>query len=91
MSGVWENLKLLGGITDEGETFYLSCEVNLTSDLTVRLLNVLQIKLGEKLCVVMDNVPHLAANKIQDFAEDTPLELCYLPRGSPELNPAEEC
>ena len=23
--------------------------------------------------------------------EDTPIELCYLPRGSPELNPAEEC
>jgi transposase len=28
---------------------------------------------------------------VQEFVEDTPIELCYLPRGSPELNPAEEC
>ena len=31
------------------------------------------------------------ANAVQEFVEETPIELCYLPRGSPELNPAEEC
>ena len=45
----------------------------------------------EKLCVVLDNAPYFAANNVQEFAEGTPLELCYLPRGSPELNPAAEC
>ena len=40
---------------------------------------------------MLDNAPYFAANKVHEFAEDTPPELCYLPRGSPELNPAEEC
>ena len=91
MSGAWESLKLFGGVTDNGETFYLPCEDNLTSDLTIRLLDSLQTEFGEKLCVVLDNAPYFAANKIQDFAEGTPLELCYLPRGSTLVNPAEEC
>lgn len=91
VSGAWESLKLLGGVTDAGETFFLPCEDNYTSDLTIRLLDALQTKFGEKLCVVLDNASYFTANKVQDFAEDTPLELCYLPRGSPELNPTEEC
>ena len=40
---------------------------------------------------MLDNAPYFAANKVHEFAEDTPPELCYLPRGSPELNPAEGC
>jgi hypothetical protein len=91
VSGAWESLKLLGGVTNDDETFFLPCEDNYTSDLTIRLLDALQTKFGEKLCVVLDNASYFAANKVQDFAEDTPLELCYLPRGSPELNPTEEC
>jgi hypothetical protein len=91
VTGTWESLKLLGGVTDDGGTFFLPCEDNFTSDLTIRLLDALQTKFGEKLCVVLDNASYFAANKVQDFAEDTPLELCYLPRGSPELNLTEEC
>lgn len=91
VSGAWESLKLLGGVTDDGETLYLPCEDNFTSDLTIRLLDALQTEFGEKLCVVLDNAPYFAANNVRDFADGTPLELCYLPRGSPELNPAEEC
>ena len=91
MSGAWESLKLLGGVTADGETLYLPCEDNFTSDLTVRLMDALQTKFGEKLCVVLDNAPYFAANKVQDFVEGTPLELCYLPRGSVPVNPAEEC
>ncbi len=33
----------------------------------------------------------ITENKVQEFVEDTPIELCYLPWGSPELNPTEEC
>jgi len=91
VSGAWESLKLLGGVTDAGETFYLPCKDNFTGDLTIRLLDALQTEFGEKLCIVLDNAPYFAANKVQEFADGTPLELCYLPRGSPELNPAEEC
>ncbi|OYR67033.1 hypothetical protein DJ79_09625 [Halorubrum ezzemoulense] len=57
----------------------------------MRLLDALQTEFGEKICVVLDNASYFTANKVQEFAEDTPIELCYLPRGSPELNPAEEC
>jgi transposase len=39
----------------------------------------------------LDNASYFTANAVQEFVEDTPIELCYLPRGSPELNPAEEC
>ena len=39
----------------------------------------------------MDDASYFTANAVQEFVEDTPIELCYLPRGSPELNPAEEC
>ena len=80
MSGAWESLKLLGGVTDNGETFYLPCVNNFTGDLTIRLLDALQTEFGDKLCIVLDNAPYFAANKVQEFAEDTPLELCYLPR-----------
>ena len=54
-------------------------------------LDALQTKFGEKICVVLDNASYFTANAVQEFVEDTPIELCYLPRGSPELNPAEEC
>lgn len=53
--------------------------------------NALQTEFGEKICVVSDDASYFTANKVQEFVEDTPIELCYLPRGSPELNPAEEC
>jgi hypothetical protein len=34
---------------------------------------------------------YFAANAVQELAKDTPIELCYLPRGSAPVNPAEEC
>jgi len=91
VKGKWESLKLLGATTDTDETFFLPCEVNFNSDTTIRLLDALQNEFGEKLCVVLDNASYFTANAVQEFAEETPIELCYLPRGSPELNPTEEC
>ena len=54
-------------------------------------MDALQTEFGEKICVVLDNASYFTANAVQEFVENTPIELCYLPRGSPELNPAEEC
>ena len=78
-------------MSDQGETFFLPCEENFNSDTTIRLLDALQTEFGEKICVVLDNASYFTSNKVQQFVEDTPIELCYLPRGSPELNPTEEC
>ena len=91
VTGKWNSIKLLGAVSDAGETFFLPCEVNFNSDTTIRLLDALQTEFGEKICVVLDNASYFTANAVQEFVEDTPIELCYLPRGSPELNPTEEC
>ena len=91
MTGAWESIKLLGAVSDTGESFFLPCEENFNSDTTIRLLDALQTEFGENICVVLDNASYFTANAVHEFVEDTPIELCYLPRGSPELNPAEEC
>lgn len=91
VTGKWKSLKLLGATAETGETFFLPCEVNFNSDTTIRLLDALQTEFGEKLCVVLDNASYFTANAVQEFVAKTPIELCYLPRGSPELNPTEEC
>ena len=91
MTGKWKSIKLLGATAETGETFFLPCDVNFNSDTTIRLLDALQTEFGEKICVVLDNASYFTANAVQDFVQDTPIELCYLPRGSPELNPTEEC
>ena len=91
VTGAWESIKLLGAVSDTGESFFLPCEENFTSDTTIRLLDALQTEFGEKICVVLDNASYFTANAVHEFVEETPIELCYLPRGSPELNPAEEC
>ena len=70
---------------------FLPCEEDFNSDTTIRLLDALQTEFGENICVVLDNASYFTANAVHEFVEDTPIELCYLPRGLPELNPAEEC
>jgi len=65
--------------------------VNFNSDTTIRLLDALQAEFGEKLCVVLDNASYFTAKAVKEFVAETPIKLCYLPRGSPELNPTEEC
>jgi len=55
------------------------------------LLDTLQTEFGEKICVVLDNASCFTANKVQEFAEGTPIELHYLLWGSAPVNPVEEC
>jgi hypothetical protein len=91
VTGAWDSIKLLGAVSDSGETFFLPYAESFNSDTTIRLLDALRTEFGEKICVVLDNVSYFTANAVQDFVDDTPTELCYFPRDSPELNPAEEC
>jgi hypothetical protein len=91
VKGKWKSIKLLGATAETDETFFLPCAVNFNSDTTIRLLDALQAEFGEKLCVVLDNASYFTAKAVKEFAAETPIELCYLPRGSPELNPTEEC
>jgi len=69
----------------------LQCEENFNSDITVRFLDALQTEFGDKICVVLDNASYFTAIKVQEYAEGTPIELCYLPRVTAPVNPVEEC
>ena len=91
VAGKWESLKLLGAVSDQGETFFLPCEGNFNSKLTIKWLGALQEEFGKNICVVLDNASYFTANAVQEYVEGTPIELCYLPRGTPELNGTEEC
>jgi hypothetical protein len=91
VSGARESLKLLGALTDQGETFFVECESNFNSEVTIQLLQALQQEFGEKIAVVLDHATYFTANAVKDFAADTAIELIYFPRRSPQLNPSEEC
>ena len=41
VTGAWDSSKLLGVVSDSGETFVLSCAENFNSDTTIRLLDAL--------------------------------------------------
>lgn len=91
VSGGWDTAKLLGAVAETGETRYFRCSSNFNSDVTIHLLQALQREFGEKLVVVLDNAPYFASKAVNEFADNTGIELCYLPRYSPHLNPVEEC
>ena len=91
VTGAWDSIKRLGAVSDTGKTFFLPYAENFNSDTTRRLLNALQTEFGEKICVVLDNASYFTVNAVQEYVEDSSIELCYLPRGSPELNPTEKC
>jgi len=91
LSASREGLNFLGALTETGETLFLECSGSFTKETTVRFLQALQAKFGEKLVVVLDKGSYFTANKVKEFAEDSKIELLYLPTGMAKLNPTEEC
>ncbi len=59
--------------------------------MTVHFLGALQEEFGEDLIVVLDNAPYFTSKQVTEFADSAGIELCYLPRYSPQMNPVEEC
>lgn len=57
----------------------------------MHFLKALQDELGDRLHVVLDNAAYFASNQVAEFIEDSALKVTYLPPGSPDLNPVEEC
>jgi transposase len=58
---------------------------------TIRFLQALQDEFGEKIHVLLDNASYLNSKQVRDLIEETQIEATYFPRGSPDLNPVEEC
>ena len=90
MTGAWDSIKLSGTVSDTGESF-LPYKENFNGDTTIRILNALQTGVQRENLRRVGQRTYFTANAVQEFAEETPIELCYLPQDSPELNPAEEC
>jgi len=86
-----DGINFLGGLTEDGETLFLECAGSFIKETTVRFLQSLQARFGEKLLVVLDKGFYFTAKKVKEFAEKPNPELLYLPTGMAKLNPTEEC
>lgn len=84
-------MKLLGAVSDEREFFATEVNDRFTSDVTIRFLRALQDEFGEKIHVLLDNASYFKSQQVREFVEATKIEVTYFPRGSPDLNPVEEC
>lgn len=87
----YEGVNLLGALTEDGETFMTEVADSFTSDVTVRFLRALQTEFGDHLHVILDNATYFSSNQVAEFVEETAIEVTYLPTGSPDMNPIEEC
>jgi len=83
-------VNLLGAVTEYGETTVLKCSGSFTDEVTIRFLEHLQAKFGEKLIVLLGQATYFTASAVKDFGVEEPIELVYFPTGSPDLNPTEE-
>jgi transposase len=83
-------VNLLGAVTEYGTTTVLECGGSFTGEVTIRFLEHLQVAVGEKLVVLLDQATYFTAEAVKNFAADEPIELVYFPTGSPDLNPTEE-
>lgn len=84
-------IKLLGAVTEDNDFFAIEVSDTFTSEVTIRFLEALQDEYGEKIHVLLDNASYFKSHKVREYAEDSSIELTYFPRGSPDLNPVEEC
>lgn len=87
----YESVKLLGAITDTGQTFITEVADTFTSDVTIQFFQALQNEFGEHIHVILDNATYFASNQVSDFIDDSSVRVTYLPTGSPDMNPVEEC
>lgn len=84
-------VKLLGAVTDDREFFATEVADRFTSEVTIRFLRALQAEFGEHIHVILDNASYFSSRKVEEFVAETAIEVTYLPPGSPDLNPVEEC
>ena len=90
MSASRKGVNLLEAVAEYGETTVLECGGSFTEEVTLRFLEHLQARFGEKLVVMLDQATYFTAAAVKDFAAEEPIELVYFPTGSPDLNPTEE-
>lgn len=87
----YEGVKLLGAVSEDDETFVTPVEDSFTSDVTIRFLRALQTEFGEQIHVILDNATYFTSNQVTEFVENSAIRVTFLPPGSPDMNPVEEC
>lgn len=90
MSVSREGINFFGAFTEDGETLFAGCTGSFIKDVIVRFFQVLQAKFEEKL-VVLNKGTYLIIKKVNQFVEETNIELLYFPTGMVKLNLTEEC
>lgn len=58
--------------------------------MTIHVLRTLQEEFCENFVVVLDNAPYFTSMKVKKSGKNTEIELGYLPRYSPQMNPIGE-
>lgn len=82
---------MLGGVTEDDELFVTEVADSFKSDVTIEFLKALQTQFGQQLHIILDNATYFTSQKVQQFIDESALKVTYLPTGSPDMNPVEEC
>lgn len=88
---IQKSVKLFGAVSDDRELFVTEVVDRFTIEITIRFLRALQDEFGEKIHVLLDNALYFKSQQVQEFIEETTIEVTYFRRESPDLNPVEEC
>lgn len=64
VSGSRKSVTFLGGVTNEGDSFYYLTEETLTGEHAVAYLRSPQAEFGEKIVVLLDRAPYFYAKKV---------------------------
>ena len=87
----YEGVNLLGALAETSETFFTPVADSFTSEVTIQFLQALQTKFGEHIHVILDNASYFSSNRVAEFVANSSVKVTYLPTGSPDMNPVEEC
>lgn len=68
--------------------FFTELSDRFSRDGTIHFLQALQDEFGENL---LDNAPSFPSDQGKAFIEDSKLKVTFVPTGSPDSNPVEEC
>lgn len=91
-SGDRFGLKFVSAVSPRGDMRFQVIEGRMNSERFCGFLRKLSSDVGKPLIVICDNATYHVSKKTRTFAEglDKKVELCCLPKYSPELNPDEQ-
>ncbi len=71
----------VGAFTEYWDPTALECGGSFTVEVTIRFLEHLQAKVGEKVVVLLDQATYFTTATVKHIAADEPIELVYFRTG----------